>query len=349
MSTGSSPRMYTSESNGRETSGWSIRSSNLSSPQGKNCPAGNLHYLRDVIIYDHPEKSPGRPTQTGKYLPYPPDQSHDSRRAAARSSTISCSATCTALGLLEPLMHDPALEDIELQRRRTCRSLSSTGPLWQPSHQRALPQGRTQPGMCSTSWPRKQTNRSRFRTRWWMPPLPDGSRLQVTYSNVISTNGSSIYHPQIPCRSHDPARSHKVRDLQCPILAFLWLVIEHRRSLIIPGGTASGKTSTMNAVSSSSPSTQRSCHWRIPGRSDSPTRTGWPPRPGNLGTARDDWGYRPLLAPEILDAAAPRVYHRRRSERRRSPDAFPGDEYRACHPFHHPSRQHSGGRQPAHP
>ena len=33
------------------------------------------------------------------------------------------------------------------------------------------------------------------------------------------------------------------------ILAFLWLVIEHRRSLIIAGGTASGKTSTMNAIS----------------------------------------------------------------------------------------------------
>jgi len=33
------------------------------------------------------------------------------------------------------------------------------------------------------------------------------------------------------------------------ILAFLWLVIENRRSLIIAGGTASGKTSTMNAIS----------------------------------------------------------------------------------------------------
>lgn len=36
----------------------------------------------------------------------------------------------------------------------------------------------------------------------------------------------------------------------CPkTLAFLWLAIEHRKSILVVGGTASGKTSTMNAVS----------------------------------------------------------------------------------------------------
>ena len=33
------------------------------------------------------------------------------------------------------------------------------------------------------------------------------------------------------------------------VLAFIWLAVEHRKSMIVVGGTASGKTSTMNAIS----------------------------------------------------------------------------------------------------
>ena len=63
------------------------------------------------------------------------------------------------------------------------------------------------------------------------------------------------------------------------ILAFLWLVIEHRRSLIIAGGTASGKTSTMNAISLFIPLIRQLCHWRIPGNPTSPQELAGYPDP----------------------------------------------------------------------
>ena len=79
--------------------------------------------------------------------------------------------------------------------------------------------------------------------------LPDGSRLQVTYSNVISTKGSSFTIRRFRTDPMTPIDLMKFGTYNAEILAFLWLVIEHRRSLIIAGGTASGKTSTMNAIS----------------------------------------------------------------------------------------------------
>jgi flagellar protein FlaI len=79
--------------------------------------------------------------------------------------------------------------------------------------------------------------------------LPDGSRIQVTYSNIVSLRGSSFTIRKFRSDPMTPLDLIQFGTYNAEILAFLWLVIEHRRSLIIAGGTASGKTSTMNAVS----------------------------------------------------------------------------------------------------
>jgi flagellar protein FlaI len=62
-------------------------------------------------------------------------------------------------------------------------------------------------------------------------------------------------------------------------LAFLWLAIEHRKSLLVVGGTASGKTSMMNAVSLFIPqnakvvSLEDTREIQLPHRNWLPTRT----------------------------------------------------------------------------
>jgi flagellar protein FlaI len=79
--------------------------------------------------------------------------------------------------------------------------------------------------------------------------LPDGARVQITYSDVVSTKGSSFTIRKFRAEPMTPLDLLRYGTYSPETLAFLWLAIEHRKSLIIAGGTASGKTSTMNAVS----------------------------------------------------------------------------------------------------
>ena len=79
--------------------------------------------------------------------------------------------------------------------------------------------------------------------------LPDGARIQITYSEVVSTKGSSFTIRKFRAEPMTPLDLIRFGTYDAQTLAFLWLAIEHRKSILVVGGTASGKTSTMNAVS----------------------------------------------------------------------------------------------------
>lgn len=80
-------------------------------------------------------------------------------------------------------------------------------------------------------------------------PLPDGSRAQITYTDVVSSRGSSFTIRRFKSDPMTPVDLIRFGTYDPEILAFLWLAVENRKSMIIVGGTASGKTSTMNAIS----------------------------------------------------------------------------------------------------
>ena len=79
--------------------------------------------------------------------------------------------------------------------------------------------------------------------------LPNGARAQITYSNVVSTKGSSFTIRKFRSDPMTPATLLAFGTYSNELLAFIWLALENRQSLIVVGGTASGKTSTMNAFS----------------------------------------------------------------------------------------------------
>jgi flagellar protein FlaI len=79
--------------------------------------------------------------------------------------------------------------------------------------------------------------------------LPDGSRLQATLGKEITTRGSSF---TIRKFRGDPITAIDLIDYNtCSIemMAYFWLAIENGNCAIFAGGTASGKTSMLNAVS----------------------------------------------------------------------------------------------------
>jgi len=80
-------------------------------------------------------------------------------------------------------------------------------------------------------------------------PLPDGSRAQITYIDVISSKGSSFTIRRFKSDPMTPVNLVRYGTYDPEVLAYIWLAVENRKSMIIVGGTASGKTSTMNAIS----------------------------------------------------------------------------------------------------
>ncbi|MGC9079994.1 MAG: type II/IV secretion system ATPase subunit, partial [Nanopusillaceae archaeon] len=79
--------------------------------------------------------------------------------------------------------------------------------------------------------------------------LPDGSRVNATYSQEITTQGPTFTVRKFREIPWTPIELIKVGSATPEIFAYLWLAIEYRKNLIIIGGTASGKTTFLNAIS----------------------------------------------------------------------------------------------------
>lgn len=79
--------------------------------------------------------------------------------------------------------------------------------------------------------------------------LPDGSRLNQTLGTEVTTRGSSFTirkFKEDPLTVSDLVKSHTLSE---QMAAHLWLAVQFGESMICSGGTASGKTTTLNAVS----------------------------------------------------------------------------------------------------
>ncbi|MGQ4554656.1 ATPase, T2SS/T4P/T4SS family [Halobellus sp. GM3] len=79
--------------------------------------------------------------------------------------------------------------------------------------------------------------------------LPDGSRAQLTLGREVSDHGTNYTIRQFKDVPFTPIDLINWKTFSLEEMAFLWLCIENDKSLIFAGGTASGKTTSLNAVS----------------------------------------------------------------------------------------------------
>ena len=87
--------------------------------------------------------------------------------------------------------------------------------------------------------------------------LPDGSRAQLTLGNEVSDHGTNYTIRQFKDVPFTPVDLINWNTFNIDQMAFLWLCIENNKSLIFAGGTASGKTTSLNAVSLFIPSSAK--------------------------------------------------------------------------------------------
>jgi len=78
--------------------------------------------------------------------------------------------------------------------------------------------------------------------------MPDGSRLQACLAREVSAMGSNFTIRRFREVPFTPTHLVEFNTMSPEMAAYMWMAIEHGASAIISGGTASGKTTTLNAL-----------------------------------------------------------------------------------------------------
>lgn len=79
--------------------------------------------------------------------------------------------------------------------------------------------------------------------------LPDGSRVNMTLGKEVTKKGSTFTIRKFRSEPISPIEIASLRTASTSMLAYLWLLVEYEQSFLISGGTASGKTTLLNAIS----------------------------------------------------------------------------------------------------
>ena len=151
------------------------------------------------------------------------------------------------LGVLEPLIHDPHIEDI---------SCSGLGPLFV--------EHKIFKGLKSTvSFDRAEAldefvirlsekiqKPVTYRNPIVDATLPDGSRINIVYGGDVSKRGSNFTIRKFTTVPLSIVDIMEGGGIDANMASYLWLVVGEGMNLFVSGETASGKTTLLNAIAS---------------------------------------------------------------------------------------------------
>jgi len=78
--------------------------------------------------------------------------------------------------------------------------------------------------------------------------LPDGSRVNATYTKDITSRGPTFTIRKFTKIPWTPPKLLSFGTLSPEMLAYLWILVQYRMNFLIVGGTSSGKTTLLNAL-----------------------------------------------------------------------------------------------------
>ncbi|WP_425487438.1 type II/IV secretion system ATPase subunit [Natronomonas halophila] len=150
------------------------------------------------------------------------------------------------LGPIDPVMRDPNIEDV------SCDGIDIPVYVYHFEH-RDLPSNITFDKQELSSFALRLAQRAGEQVSVSEPlmdgTLPDGSRVQLTFGSDVATRGSNFTIRKFANIPFTPIDLIDSGTFSVEQMAYFWLAIENNRSLIFSGGTGSGKTTSMNAVS----------------------------------------------------------------------------------------------------
>jgi len=149
------------------------------------------------------------------------------------------------LGPLEPVMRDTANEDIHVIGPKECHVDHGTFGMLETTVDFGTPAE-------FDNWLRNMGERIGDPLSDSDPivdsTLPDGSRINIIYSDDVSLKGSSLTIRQ---GEEEPLSINQITHwgtLSPELSAYLWLCLENEQTVFVVGETASGKTTTLNAI-----------------------------------------------------------------------------------------------------
>jgi archaeal flagellar protein FlaI len=150
-------------------------------------------------------------------------------------------------GPLEPVMHDHLIEDISLD------GLNVPVYIWHRTYESIASNIIFTDELELDSFIIKLAQRSGRHISIAQPlldaSLPDGSRLQLSFGREVTQKGSTFTMRRFRADPWTVTDLVITNTIDSKIAAYYWFLIEHQQSLLIAGGTASGKTSFMNSLS----------------------------------------------------------------------------------------------------
>jgi len=78
--------------------------------------------------------------------------------------------------------------------------------------------------------------------------LPDGTRVNATFTKDITSRGPTFSIRKFTETPWTPIQLIALRTISPEILAYFWILIENKANILVTGGTASGKTTLLNAI-----------------------------------------------------------------------------------------------------
>ncbi len=150
-------------------------------------------------------------------------------------------------GLIDPIMHDKYIEDI------SCDGVNSFIFVYHSRYESMRTNLMFTNADELDSYVTKLAQRAGKYISIAEPMLDatmsDGSRIQMTLGQEVTAHGSTFTVRKFREEPITPTDLIEWATYSPLAIAYLWLAIESGKSMIMAGGTASGKTTTLNAVS----------------------------------------------------------------------------------------------------
>ncbi len=213
-------------------------------PESDNDFDDQIVELLDSLVSVDPEGPSGivdsvRQTVTGKNIAVS-EQTY-------RNIRYQLNRDIVGFGPLEPLMRDPANEDIHVIGPSECYVDHGVFGMLETTVDFGSPEE-------FDTWLRIMGERIGDPFTDADPivdsTLPDGSRLNVIYSDDVSVKGPSLTIRQGEETPLSVAQITNWGTLSPELAAYLWLCLENEQTVFVVGETASGKTTTLNSIMS---------------------------------------------------------------------------------------------------
>ncbi|MDH7593026.1 MAG: type II/IV secretion system ATPase subunit [Methanomicrobiales archaeon] len=150
-------------------------------------------------------------------------------------------------GLIDPIMHDKYIEDI------SCDGVKSTIFVYHTSYENIRTNLMYESADDLDSFVTKLAQRAGKYISIAEPMLDatmsDGSRIQMTLGREVTAHGSTFTIRKFREEPITPTDLIEWGTFSPLGIAFFWLAVESGKSCIFAGGTASGKTTSLNAIS----------------------------------------------------------------------------------------------------